>query len=131
MQKTYYNLHEYSKIYRKTTESLWNYYRDEPSSDDFSPDSESFKYKANITGKTPENNDSLTNAEVVIPPKHLSNFWRTLNIPLINCEVELILTWSENCVLANMTTRDAEGGSPVIAAPSGTTFKIADTKQIA
>ena len=42
-------------------------------------------------GKTPEDNDSLTNAKVVIPLKHLSNFWRSLNIPLINFEVELIL----------------------------------------
>ena len=41
--------------------------------------------------------------EVVIPLKHLNNFWRTLNISLINCEIELILTWSKNCVLADMT----------------------------
>ena len=41
--------------------------------------------------------------EVVIPVKHLSNFWRTLNIPLIGCEIELILTWSKNCVFADMT----------------------------
>ena len=34
------------------------------------------------------------------------------NIPLINCEVELILIWSKNCVLADMTTKDAEGGNP-------------------
>ena len=45
--------------------SLWNYYRDEPSSDTLSPDSESLKYKTNILGKTPEDNDSLTNVEVV------------------------------------------------------------------
>ena len=41
--------------------------------------------------------------EVVIPLKHLSNFWKSLNILLINCEIELILTWSKNCVLANIT----------------------------
>ena len=97
-----YNLLEYSKNYRKTTGSLWNYYRDEPSNP-LSSNSESFKYKTSIVGKTPEDNDSLTNAEVVIPLKHLSNFWSALNIPLINCEVELILTWSKNCVLADMT----------------------------
>ena len=60
-----YNLLEYSKNYRKTTGSLWNYYRDEPS-DPLSCYSESFKYKTNIVGKTPQNNDSLTNAKVVI-----------------------------------------------------------------
>ena len=63
-----YNLLEYSKNYRKTTGSLWNYYRNEPINP-LSPDSESFKYKTNITGKTPEDNGSLTNAEVVIPLK--------------------------------------------------------------
>ena len=61
-----YNLLEYSKNYRKTTGSLWNYYRDEPSNS-LSSNSESFKYKA----------------KVVIPLKHLSNFWRSLNIPSI------------------------------------------------
>ena len=63
-----YNLLEYSK----TTGSLWNYYRDEPS-DPVSSNSESFKYKTSIVGKTPQNNDSLTNAKVVIP-LNLSNF---------------------------------------------------------
>ena len=87
-----YNLLEHSKNYRKTTGSLWIYYREEPS-DSLSSISESFKYKTSIVGKTPQNNDSLTSAKVVIPLKYLSNFWRALNIPLINCEVELILTW--------------------------------------
>ena len=77
--------------YRKTTDSLWNYYRDKPSNP-LSSNSASFKCKTNIVGKTPEDNDSLTNAKVVIPLKHLSNVWRNLNIPLINCEVESILT---------------------------------------
>ena len=74
-----YNFLEYSKNYRKTTGSLWNYYRDEPSNP-LSLNSESFKYKTSIVGKTPENNDSLANAKVVIPLKHLSNFWRPFYI---------------------------------------------------
>ena len=57
-------------------------------------------------GETPEDNDSLTNVKVVSLLKHLSNFWRALNIPLINCQVILILTWSENYVLADIATRD-------------------------
>ena len=100
-------------------------YRDEPS-EPLSFNSESFKYKTSIVGKTPRNNDSLTNAKVVIPLKHLSNFWRNLDISLINCEVQLILNWSKNCVLAHMT-RNA-GANPAIVAPSGATFKITDTK---
>ena len=91
-----------ARITKKTTGSLWNYYRDEPSTP-LSYNSKSFKYKTSIVGKTPEDNDSLTNAKVVILLKYLSNFWRSLNIPLINCEVELILTWSRNCLLADMT----------------------------
>ena len=63
-----YNLLEYSKNYRKITGSLLNYYRNEPSNP-LSSDSESFKYKMSITGKTPENNDSLTNVRLVIPLK--------------------------------------------------------------
>ena len=106
---------------------MWNYDRDEPSNP-ISSDSKSFKYKASITGNTPEDNDLLRNAKIVIPLKHLSNFWRGLDIPSINCEVELILTWSKNCVLADMTTKDAEGDNPAIVAPSGATFKITDTK---
>ena len=107
-----YNLLEYSKSYRKRTGSLWNYYRNE-SSDPLSSNSESFKYKTSITGNTynvgageagyDANKVGKNETEVVIPLKHLSNFWRSLNIPLINCEVELILTWSKKCVLAYMT----------------------------
>ena len=59
-------------------------------------------------------------AEIVIPLKYLSNFWRSLDIPLINCEVELILTWSKNCVLADMTVAN----NP----PTGLEFQIKDTK---
>ena len=132
-----YNLREYSKNYRKTTGSLWNYYRDE-ASHPLSSDSESFKYKTSITGNTynigdgeegyDANKVGKNETEVVIPLKHLSNFWKSLNIPLINCEVELILTWSKNCVLADMTTKDAEGNNPAIVAPVVLTFEITDTK---
>ena len=123
-----YSLLEYSKNYKKTTGSLWNYYRDEPS-DPLSTNSESFKYKTSIVGKT-LNNDSLTDAEVVFPLKHLSNFWRSLGIPLINCKVEIILTWSKNCALADITVRAAGNNNvpPAIVAPSGATFEITDKK---
>ena len=108
-----YNLLEYSKNYKKTAGSLWSHYRDELSNP-LSSHSESFKYKTSITGNTynigddeasyDENKAGKYEIEVVIPLKHLSNFWRTLNIPLINCEIELISTWSKNCVLADMTS---------------------------
>ena len=41
--------------------------------------------------------------KIVVPLKHLSNFWRTLNIPLINCEIELVLAWSKIFAFANVT----------------------------
>ena len=66
--------------------------------------------------------------KIVIPLKYLSNFWRSLNFPLINCEVKLILTCSKNCVLADLTTKDAEGDDPAIAAPIGLEFQITDTR---
>ena len=109
-----------AKITKKTTGSLWNYYRDEPSNP-LSTNSESFKYKTSITGNTYNIGDGEANydankvgkkeTEIVIPLKHLSNFWRTLNIPLINCEIELILTWSKNCVLADVTVRAARNNN--------------------
>ena len=66
------------------------------------------------------------NVKLVIPLKYLSKFWRSLNIPLNNCEVELILTWSKNCVLADMVVNAA--ANPAIVAPSGAKLKITDTK---
>ena len=63
-----------------------------------------------------------------MPLKNLGNFWRILNIPLINCEVELILTRSKNFALVDMTERDGEGDNPAIVAPAGLEFKITDTK---
>ena len=81
-----YNLIEYSKDSRKTTGSLRKYYRDEPDNDDIR-NSKSFKYKTSITGNTPNNNSATTDAEIFVLLKHLSNFWRSLCIPLINCEL--------------------------------------------
>ena len=68
--------------------------------------------------------------EVIVLLKHLSNFWRSLDMPLINCEVEIILTWSKKCALADMTVRAAGNNndpSPIVA-PTGLEFQITDTK---
>ena len=109
--------------------SLWNNYRDEPSNP-LSSNSKSFKYKISVTGNTynlcvgdagyDANKVRKNQTEVVIPLKHLSNFWTTLNIPLINCEIELILTWSKICTLANMTAAN----NP----PTKLEFQKTDTK---
>ena len=66
-----------------------------------------------ITGKTPVAGNE-ENVEIMVPLKYLSNFWRTLEMTLVNCEVNLILTWSSACVFTNST------GTGI--------FKITDTK---
>ena len=106
-----YNLIEYSDNYAKATGSLWQYFRDEPNNN--LADSESFMSKIKITGKTP-NDDNEKDVEIMVPLKYLSNFWRTLEMALINCEVNLILTWSSICLITNST--------------GGGTFEITNTK---
>ena len=106
-----YSLIEYSDNYAKTTGSLWQYFRDEPN--DVLRNSKSFKSKIKITGKTP-NDDNEKDVEIMVSLKYLSNFWRTLEMPLINCEVNPILTWSSTCVITNSNDAGA--------------FEITDTK---
>ena len=86
-----YNLLEYSKNYRKTTGCFWNYYRDKPNEESTGGSnsaikysirsSKSFDYKANIIG-TLEGDNTEKEAEIIVPLKNLSNFWRTLDVPL-------------------------------------------------
>ena len=92
-----YNLIEYKDAYSKTLGSLWQYYREEPALDsngnniDFpaNNNSNSFKFKQQITGQT--RNGGTKDVEIMVPLKYLSNFWRTLGMPLINCEITLQL----------------------------------------
>ena len=95
-----YDLIEFSDNYSKTSGTLWQYYRDE--SDDNLTDSESSKSKTKITGNTPAGGNTK-DVEIMVPLKYLSNFWRTLEMPLINCEINLILTWSSACVITVST----------------------------
>ena len=87
--------------------------------------------KKSITGRL-EGNNTEKEVETIVPLKHLGNFWETLDIPLINCEINLILTWSENCVITSKETRDADpNADSVVRAvnnPTNVTFKITDTK---
>ena len=118
-----YNLIEYSDNYAKTTGSLWQYCKDIPARNangDIAifPENnttDSFKFKAKITGQT--GNDGTKDVEIMVPLKYLSNFWRTLEMPLINCEVNHILTWSSSCVLISTAIQNQNA-----------TFAITDTK---
>ena len=93
-----YNLIEYSDNYSKTFGSLWQYYKDDPN--DNIENSASFKSKVKITGKTPDDGNTK-DVEIIVPLKYLSTFWRTLEMLLVNCEVNFILTWSKDCVITN------------------------------
>ena len=95
-----YNLIEYNDNYSKTSGSLWQYYKENPN--DNITQFESFKSKTKITGKTPAAGNTKE-VELILPLKYLSNFWRTLEMPLINCKVNLILTWSKNFVISSAT----------------------------
>ena len=75
---------------------MWQYYRDDPN--DILTNSESFKFKMKVTGKTPAAGNKIE-VKIAALLKYLSNFWRTLGMCLINREINLILTWSTDCVI--------------------------------
>ena len=119
-----YNLIEYSDNYSKTYISLWQHCTDIPAINnngdtvEFSGGNatDSFNFKAKIAGQT-DNNGRISVVEIMGPLKYLSNFWRTFEMPLINCEVNLLLTWSANCVIIYTNV-----------ANQNPTFEITETK---
>ena len=143
-----YNLLEYSKNYKKTIGSLYNYYRDELSDDadhnNFDNikvvNSNTFKCKNKITGNTYNvdavaqgydvNKNGTQEIELSIPLKYLGNFWRALNIPLISCEVSLELKWKKNCVITSLEERQVDAAPPIVRdnSPTGATLAINDCK---
>ena len=142
-----YNLLEYSKNYRKTIGSLYNYYRDELS-DDNNPNnfpntnvvnSNTFEYKNKITGNTYDvaagaaghdaNRVGKKEIELAISLKYLGNFWSALNIPLISCEVSLELKWNKNCIITSLQQRQVDAGPPALnGTTTGATLAINDCK---
>ena len=112
------NLIEDSDNYSNTAGSLWQFKRDGRIGNItlINNNSSSFKYKSNLIGNTvaDEANRKKEDVKIVVSLKYLSNFWRTLQIPLINCKVELSLRWNKNCVLSNVA--------------GNSTFKITDAK---
>ena len=107
-----YNLIEYSNNYSKISGSLWQYCKETPAVDDNGDivafkganDTDSFNFKSKIIGKTAANNNDgsiaeRVDVEIMVSLKYLSNSWITLEMLLINCEIELILTWSRNFVI--------------------------------
>ena len=125
------NLLAYSKNYKKQVFCGIN---------PLSFDSKSMKCKTNITGNTynlgvgktdyDANKVGKNETKIVVPLKHLSNLWRTLNITFINFETKFILTWSKSCALVGMTVRVARNNNnpPALVAQPGLEFQITDTK---
>ena len=115
-----YGLIEYKDNYSKTSGSLWEYYRDEPTltnagaPNNFPGNGASFKYKQKIIGS--KGNNGTKAVKIMVPLKYLSIFWRTFEMLFINCEINLILMWSANCAISNA------------AANQATTFTITDRR---
>ena len=118
------NLIKYSDPYSMKSGCLWKYYRDEPGLDSngniidcFNDNNNcaSFKFKQKITGKT--GNGGTQDVEIMVPLKHLSNFWRTLEMPFINFEISLQLKWCRNCIIVAGATNN-----------QNPTFQINNTK---
>ena len=114
---------KYSDNSSKTSGSFWHYYKDKPFSDNrtiaaFSAnnnDSASFKFKTKIVGRT--GNEGTKIVKIRVPLRYLSNSWRNLKIPLINCENNFVLTWSDRCFVIDNPINDQVP-----------TFTITDTK---
>ena len=101
-----YNLIEYSDNYQDSSATLYRYKRDQPPDDIDNNltvnNSSSFKYKVKLLGNpVVDNNVATLNVKVVVPLKYLSNFFRSLEMPLINCKIKLNLTWKKECVLSS------------------------------
>ena len=101
-----YNLIEYSDNYQDSSATLYQYKRDEPPKanaiNDLTTDTSSlFKYKVELLGNPVlDGNIAKRSVKVVVPLKYLSNFFGSLEMPLINCKIKLNLTWKKECVLS-------------------------------
>ena len=101
-----YNLIEYSDNYQDSSATLCQDKRDEPTEvnaiNDLTTDtSSSFKYKVELLGNPVlDGNIAKRSVKVLVPLKYLSNFFRSLEMPLINCKIKLNLTWKKECVLS-------------------------------
>ena len=100
-----YNLIEYNDNYSDTSGNLWQFKRDEivNNADVSNDNAPSFKYNSSLIGNA-EGNGTKNGVKIAVPLKYLSNFWRSLEMPLINYKVELSLKWYERCLLTAATT---------------------------
>ena len=118
-----YNLVEYSDNYQDSSATLYQYKRDEPPVNLATNNSSSFKYKVNLLGNpVVATNVARLNVKIVVPLKYSSNFFISLEMPLINCKIKLNLTWKKECVLSTDNDADADNDA------NNPVFIINDTK---
>ena len=103
-----YNLLEYSNNYQDSTGSLYHFKRDEPPANNANVDNNttSLAYKAKLISGTDDNNTQ--NVQLIVPLKYLSSFFRSLEMPLVNCKVGLELTWNKSSMISVL---DAAGNN--------------------
>ena len=120
-----YNFIEYSDNYSDTSGRLWDFKRDEidNNANVTNDNASSFKFKANLIANT-GTNGTKQGVKIAVPLKYLSNFWRSLEMPLINCKVERSLKWIKNCVLTSAAIGENADATGVDSA----TFKVTDAK---
>ena len=132
-----FDLLEYGDNYSMTSGSLWNYYRDEVdddtneiNADNYKIDnsktvtSEFFGHKKKMIGSTPADDNTL-DTDVVVPLKYLSNFWKSLDLSSINCEIELDLFWSKDYIISEISSTAAVAVNPLNPARRVTETTIA------
>ena len=114
-----YNLLEYSDNYENSTGSLYQFKSDEPpdGNRNVAGNTSSLLYKSKFISGSGANNDN--NVKLLLPLKYVSNFFRSLEMPLVNCKIDLEWTWHKDCVLSSVDAADAN--NPAL-------FKITDTK---
>ena len=113
-----YHLLEYSDNYQDSTGSLYQFKRDEPPDDnaDVANNTSSLMYKSKLISGTDDNN--VNNVKLVVPLKYVSSFFRALEMPLVNCKIDLELTWHKDCMISSV---NAAAGQVV-------SFMITNTK---
>ena len=97
-----YNLLEYSGNYQDSTGSLYQFKRDEPPDDNANVRNAttSLVYKSKLIKGTDDNN--VNNVKLVVPLKYVINFFRLLEMPLVNCKIDLELTWHKDCMISSV-----------------------------
>ena len=97
-----YNLLEYSDNYQDSTGSLYQFEGDEPPDDNanVANDTTSLVYKSKLISGTDDNN--VNNVKLVVPLKCVSSFFRSLDMPLVNCKIDLELTWHKDCMISSV-----------------------------